>query len=152
MSVVKIIKRTVQINRLMYFMCRVISQVRQIHFCQFRCVQKHFAYLGRICVVVRCPEDEPLAAVLLCPRGQVVNGVAQVPHHLPAHSILEGGVIETNLAMEKCSLCSTKVVLIDKVVLGGRKKGNGNEPYFWVQNLWVHRLARPFPISWIWPG
>ena len=50
------------------------------------------------------------------------------------------------------SMVDTKVVLIDKVVLGGRKKGNGNEPYFWGQNLWGHRQARPFPISWIWPG
>ena len=64
-------------------------------------------YLGRIRVVVRGPEDEPLAAVLLCPRGQVVNGVAQVPHHLPAHGILERRVFETNLAMEEmCSLCT----------------------------------------------
>ena len=37
-----------------------------------------------------------------------------------------------------------KVVFINKVVLGGRKKGDKNEPYFWGQNVWVHRLARPF--------
>ena len=44
-------------------------------------------------------------------------------------------------------LMNTKVVLIDKVVLGGPKKGNEKEQYFWVQNfmgtnLWVQKMSK----------
>ena len=40
---------------------------------------------------------------------------------------------------------NTKVVLIDKVVLGSPKKGDGNWQYFWVQvlcrqHLWVQKF------------
>ena len=43
------------------------------------------------------------------------------------------------------SLLLNKVVLIDKVVLGGPKKGYGNWKYFWVQvlcrqHLWVQKF------------
>ena len=42
-------------------------------------------------------------------------------------------------------MVSPKVVLIDKVVLGSPKKGDGNWQYFWVQvlcrqHLWVQKF------------
>ena len=41
----------------------------------------------------------------------------------------------------------TKVVLIDKVVLGGPKKGDEKEQYFWVHNfmgtnLWGQKMSK----------
>ena len=61
-------------------------------------------------------------------------------------------MLSARYVCQELTIDRIKVVLINKVVLGGRKKGNGNEPYFWVQNLWVHRLARPNPGNWEWPG
>ena len=45
----------------------------------------------------------------------------------------------------KTDLVFIKVVLIDKVVLGSPKKGDGNWQYFWVQvlcrqHLWVQKF------------
>ena len=49
------------------------------------------------------------------------------------------------IARARPSYHSTKVVLIDKVVLGSPKKGDGNWQYFWVQvlcrqHLWVQKF------------
>ena len=59
----------------------------------------------------------------------------------------------------KISSIWTKVVLINKVVLGGLEKGDKNEPYFWhifgvkIYGVKIyHRQARPNPGNWEWPG
>ena len=72
--------------------------------------------------------------------GVGLNDTVTVNHH-----VLNDQNELISSFLPEVSLVQPKVVLIDKVVLGSPKKGDGNWQYFWVQvlcrqHLWVQKF------------